>query len=113
MNAGDTVFFHPLLIHGSGTNRTDGKLKKGKQRKLIYVIIAGFRKAISCHYANGDMCHYVDVKGTTHETTSNEIIEIAKKRFAKRGIDLKDVDIDFADIWRVRARPIDKSRANL
>ena len=24
MQAGDTVFFHPLLIHGSGTNRTDG-----------------------------------------------------------------------------------------
>ncbi len=24
MEAGDTVFFHPLLLHGSGTNRTDG-----------------------------------------------------------------------------------------
>jgi phytanoyl-CoA hydroxylase len=24
MWAGDTVFFHPLLIHGSGTNRTEG-----------------------------------------------------------------------------------------
>lgn len=24
MEAGDTVFFHPLLIHGSGTNRTNG-----------------------------------------------------------------------------------------
>lgn len=24
MEAGDTVFFHPLLIHGSGTNRTSG-----------------------------------------------------------------------------------------
>ena len=34
MECGDTVFFHPLLIHGSGANRTDG-----------------FRKAISCHYA--------------------------------------------------------------
>ena len=34
MEQGDTVFFHPLLIHGSGANRT-----------------AGFRKAISCHYA--------------------------------------------------------------
>uniref|UniRef100_A0AC34FMT8 Phytanoyl-CoA dioxygenase n=1 Tax=Panagrolaimus sp. ES5 TaxID=591445 RepID=A0AC34FMT8_9BILA len=96
MNAGDTVFFHPLLIHGSGTNRTEG-----------------FRKAISCHYANADLCKYVDVKGTTHETTSNEIIEIAKKRFAKRGIDLKDIELDFADIWRVRARPLDGNRANL
>lgn len=24
MEAGDTVFFHPLLIHGSGANRTEG-----------------------------------------------------------------------------------------
>ena len=24
MEAGDTVFFHPLLIHGSGTNVTKG-----------------------------------------------------------------------------------------
>ena len=24
MEEGDTVFFHPLLIHGSGTNRTQG-----------------------------------------------------------------------------------------
>ena len=34
MEKGDTVFFHPILIHGSGANRTQG-----------------FRKAISCHYA--------------------------------------------------------------
>nr|CAH0113005.1 unnamed protein product [Daphnia galeata] len=33
MEKGDTVFFHPILIHGSGMNRTNG-----------------FRKAISCHY---------------------------------------------------------------
>ena len=24
MEAGDTVFFHPILIHGSGMNRTAG-----------------------------------------------------------------------------------------
>ena len=24
MEAGDTVFFHPILIHGSGMNRTNG-----------------------------------------------------------------------------------------
>lgn len=31
MEAGDTVLFHPLLIHGSGTNRTTGfrKVHKG------------------------------------------------------------------------------------
>lgn len=26
MEAGDTVFFHPILIHGSGANRTEGTL---------------------------------------------------------------------------------------
>ncbi|GBG34872.1 Phytanoyl-CoA dioxygenase, peroxisomal [Hondaea fermentalgiana] len=37
MEKGDCVFFHPLLIHGSGRNATQG-----------------FRKAISCHYASSD-----------------------------------------------------------
>jgi phytanoyl-CoA hydroxylase len=35
MEPGDTVFFHPLLLHGSGRNRT-----------------SGFRRAISAHYAS-------------------------------------------------------------
>lgn len=35
MAPGDTVFFHPILLHGSGRNRTQG-----------------FRRAISAHYAN-------------------------------------------------------------
>jgi phytanoyl-CoA hydroxylase len=34
MEPGDTVFFHPILVHGSGRNRTEG-----------------FRRAISAHYA--------------------------------------------------------------
>ncbi len=37
MEPGDTLFFHPLLLHGSGHNRTDG-----------------FRRAISVHYAAQD-----------------------------------------------------------
>ena len=43
MEKGDTVFFHPILIHGSGANRSKG-----------------FRKAISCHYAASE-CNYIDV----------------------------------------------------
>lgn len=35
MDAGDVVFFHPFIIHGSGENKTQG-----------------FRKSISCHYAS-------------------------------------------------------------
>jgi phytanoyl-CoA hydroxylase len=37
MNPGDTVFFHPVLVHGSGRNRTQG-----------------FRRAISAHYGSMD-----------------------------------------------------------
>lgn len=37
MNPGDTLLFHPLLLHGSGRNRT-----------------ADFRRAISTHYASVD-----------------------------------------------------------
>ena len=40
MEPGDTVFFHPLLLHGSGRNRS-----------------AGFRRAISSHFAAAD-CAY-------------------------------------------------------
>ena len=45
MQPGDTVFFHPKLIHGSGQNRTDG-----------------FRRAISAHYASA-ACRYLPEAG--------------------------------------------------
>ncbi|KPP60682.1 hypothetical protein Z043_121292 [Scleropages formosus] len=69
MEKGDTVFFHPLLIHGSGMNKTQG-----------------FRKAISCHYASAD-CYYIDVTGTTQENIGNEIKELALQKY--------DLDIKF------------------
>jgi len=90
MEVGDTVFFHPLLIHGSGANRT--------QR---------YRKAISCHYANGTLCEYIDVKGTTQEDLADEIIEMARKRIGK------DVDVSYADLWRRRSKTVSGARANL
>ena len=42
MDAGDTVFFHPLLYHGSGTNKSQN-----------------YRKAISCHYGSAE-CQYIE-----------------------------------------------------
>uniref|UniRef100_A0AAQ4PZV8 Phytanoyl-CoA dioxygenase, peroxisomal n=1 Tax=Gasterosteus aculeatus aculeatus TaxID=481459 RepID=A0AAQ4PZV8_GASAC len=63
MEKGDTVFFHPLLIHGSGMNQTKG-----------------FRKAISCHYASAD-CYYIDVKGTMQENIEKEVKEIASRKY--------------------------------
>ncbi|XP_060064627.1 phytanoyl-CoA dioxygenase, peroxisomal-like [Ylistrum balloti] len=83
MEPGDTVFFHPLLIHGSGMNKTEG-----------------FRKAISCHYASGD-CHFVDVKGTVQQTIADEIAEMANKKYG-----IAKEDVDFTAIWKIRSRDI-------
>lgn len=87
MNCGDTVFFHPLLIHGSGANRTQG-----------------FRKAISCHYAASE-CEYIEVSGTIQETIKKEVESVAKRK--------KDADVDFIDIWRFKSRLACGERINL
>ncbi|XP_073407373.1 phytanoyl-CoA dioxygenase, peroxisomal [Dendrobates tinctorius] len=89
MEKGDTVFFHPSLIHGSGMNKT-----------------AGFRKAISCHYASSD-CYYIDVKGTSQENIEKEVVELAKKRY---GI---ESDLSLKDAWMAKARVVHGERVNL
>lgn len=80
MEKGDTVLFHPLLIHGSGMNKTKG-----------------FRKAISCHYASGD-CNFVDVEGSVQELIKNEIEKVAKSKIG--------FDVSFYDTWRLKSRLI-------
>ncbi|XP_071833882.1 phytanoyl-CoA dioxygenase, peroxisomal-like [Apostichopus japonicus] len=80
MEKGDTVFFHPLLIHGSGSNKT-----------------SGFRKAISCHYASSD-CSYIDVRGTNQEKVKQEADEVILKKYGP------DVEVAFEDVWRLRSR---------
>jgi len=90
MEAGDTVFFHPILVHGSGANRT-----------------AGFRKAISCHYAAAE-CYYIDVRGTSQENINDEVMEIARKRLGGNVQGLT-----FEDIWRYRARLVTGVQSNL
>lgn len=69
MERGDCLFFHPLLIHGSGINRTKG-----------------FRKAISCHFASAD-CHYIDVNNTIQEKLANEVMELFRSQLKKNGVD--------------------------
>lgn len=86
MEKGDTVFFHPLLIHGSGANRT-----------------SGFRKAISCHYAASE-CDYVDVTGTVQESIAQEVVDLAKSR---------GFELDFRDVWSLRARIVSGERINM
>ncbi|ESO91731.1 hypothetical protein LOTGIDRAFT_202643 [Lottia gigantea] len=82
MEPGDTVFFHPILIHGSGTNKTKH-----------------FRKSISCHYAASD-CDYIDISSLSTKYLAQEVAEIAKKRVGQ------DVDISYQDLWRLRSRRV-------
>ncbi|RNA28319.1 phytanoyl- peroxisomal [Brachionus plicatilis] len=91
MEKGDTVLFHPLLIHGSGANRTDG-----------------FRKAISCHYAASE-CEYIDVTGTVQEAFKNEVEKLANKKFGLPS----DQKININDIWRFKSRLVSGKKINL
>jgi len=59
---GDVVFFHPLLIHGSGENHS----------KMT-------RKSVCCHFASAH-CKYIDIKGTIHEELADEIMGYARKK---------------------------------
>jgi len=78
MEKGDTVFFHPLLIHGSGMNKTNN-----------------FRKAISCHYADSN-CYYIDVKGTIQEGIAKEVQEVAKRKM--------NIEVPYEEIWHAKSR---------
>ncbi|XP_020327762.1 phytanoyl-CoA dioxygenase, peroxisomal-like [Oncorhynchus kisutch] len=84
----ETVFFHPLLIHGSEMNQKQG-----------------FRKAIPCHYA-GANCYSIDARGTTQENIGKEVYEIAASKYA---VD----DATFEDTWAVRGCLVQGDRTNL
>ncbi|ELT96868.1 hypothetical protein CAPTEDRAFT_157737 [Capitella teleta] len=102
MEPGDTVFFHPLLIHGSGTNRSQG-----------------FRKSISCHYASSE-CEYIDVTGTSQEMLQNEIHEVAKRKlFGKDAVldqemmDMIKKEITLSGHWSAKARCVHGKKINI
>lgn len=91
MEEGDTVFFHPILYHGSGTN-----------------ITKGFRKAISCHYAASE-CEYIDVRGTSQENIADEVRELVRKRLG----DAAAESVSYEDIWKFRARLVCGEKVNI
>jgi phytanoyl-CoA hydroxylase len=98
METGDTVFFHPVLIHGSGTNRT-----------------TGFRKAISCHYANDDICRYQPLT-QGQNNTATEIVETAQKVLKKYGLneeDVREAIPDLEGVWRLKAKAVSGVRNHL
>ncbi|CAG9837305.1 unnamed protein product [Diabrotica balteata] len=77
LDKGDTVFFHPLLLHGSGVNRSQG-----------------FRRAISCHFADTN-CDFVDVTGTVQDNIRKEVENITMKR---------GMPMSFIDVWKSKSR---------
>ncbi|KAJ8965837.1 hypothetical protein NQ317_013632 [Molorchus minor] len=79
MEKGDTVFFHPLILHGSGPNLTKG-----------------FRKAISCHYADSKNSYFIDVSGTTQENIAKELEAVARKKLGTK--------VSHIDIWKAKSR---------
>ncbi|KYM93597.1 PREDICTED: phytanoyl-CoA dioxygenase, peroxisomal-like [Cyphomyrmex costatus] len=87
MQPGDTVFFHPLLIHGSSINKSERT-----------------RKAISCHYASAD-CSIVD-DDPIQETIRSEILELLKKKNP-------NMDIKYSDVWRFKSVLVRGLRSSL
>nr|UHN91811.1 phytanoyl-CoA dioxygenase [Epicauta chinensis] len=76
LEKGDVIFFHPLILHGSGAN-----------------LSTGFRKVICCHFASSN-CKMVKLEGT-QAILAKEVEAL----FAKRGVTL-----EYFDLWRAKSR---------
>uniref|UniRef100_A0A1I7U7Y0 phytanoyl-CoA dioxygenase n=1 Tax=Caenorhabditis tropicalis TaxID=1561998 RepID=A0A1I7U7Y0_9PELO len=88
MDTGDTVFFSPLLIHGSG-----------------------YRKAITAHFANDDYCRYLPKDNPEMKFVMEDFDKIIEKFMKKKGFD--GSELSFHDFWAVRAKEICGVRSNL
>lgn len=92
MERGDCLFFHPLLIHGSGMNRTKG-----------------FRKAISCHFASSTDCHYIEIKGTIQEKLAQEILDVYHRRARSfMGGDADNMTYKVSELYSKRGKSLQK-----
>eukprot|EP01084_Bolivina_argentea_P147851 258639_1 len=82
MDPGDTVFFHPLLIHGSGANLTNAN-----------------RRSISVHYCNSKLCDFVP-GGVIPEqkTISTEAEQLAKR--------ITGFSTNYDKIWKMKSRQV-------
>ena len=86
MKKGDIVFFHPLTVHGSGPNKTDG-----------------YRKSMCCHFAASE-CKYVPVEGTMQKMVTEEVMNYIKKKMAKDKTFLAGApSIDYQTVWKMKA----------
>ncbi|XP_014477466.1 PREDICTED: phytanoyl-CoA dioxygenase, peroxisomal-like [Dinoponera quadriceps] len=86
MQPGDTVFFHPLLIHGSGVNRSNRT-----------------RRAISCHYATVDHTYELD---PVQHNIEEEVLDHARKKFP-------GIEISYQDLWAIKSTLVRGIRSSL
>jgi len=85
MEPGDTIFFHPLLFHGSTPNYSKN-----------------FRRAISTHFAAGQ-CHQIKVNPKNIQwNIKKEVEEMANKQ--------KFRYITFHQIWQLKSRCLNGKR---
>ena len=93
MDPGDCVLFHSALVHGSGVNRT-----------------AGFRRAISAHYAPVEATWIEDGSSSSSEQTfkvGDRLTESIKKKF---GVEEEEEQVhlqfNYSDFWKIRGRQV-------
>ena len=92
MEKGDTIFFHPLLWHGSGRNQTPN-----------------FRKAISCHFVSGD-CRFINVKNTIQQELEDEFRGLLRIKLQRMGMPADDDYLNktfkMKDVWEMKSKVV-------
>ena len=88
MDPGDTVFFHPLLIHGSGANLSSRN-----------------RRSISVHYCNSKKVQFVE-NGVIPEQKriAKEVEEMALRVYGYKAT--------FDQIWKIKSRQVQGDAGN-
>jgi len=90
LRPGDTLFYHPLLVHGMSPNLIDGPGVKG----------------ITCHYASSE-CEYVDVTSALQQS-------FIPPHLTHMGIKSGDLEIlADKDVWMSRGKVVKGKRINL
>ncbi len=90
MDPGDTVFFHPLLLHASGANLTQTS-----------------RRSISIHFASSTLCSYYDVGGSGQKMIAKEV-QAMGRRILGHG-----TEIPYELFWKMKSRQVCGKEGNL
>ncbi|XP_072946499.1 phytanoyl-CoA dioxygenase, peroxisomal-like isoform X2 [Epargyreus clarus] len=79
MGPGDTIFIHPLIVHGSEANNTKS-----------------YRRSMCAHYVHVD-CKCVDVRGTKQDIVVREVEESKRKQ---------GINMTFLEFWHLKSKPL-------